>query len=63
MGFFRNKLNDWRHKVINKARLIMQEYTQFEEIDFEESLAFIAWLKAIRLLLAYDYYKDFKFFK
>lgn len=36
----------------NKAKLVTQEYSQIEEIDFEETFAPIARLESIRILLA-----------
>jgi hypothetical protein len=39
--------------VRNKARLVAQGYTQIEGLDFGETYAPVARLKAIRILLAY----------
>jgi hypothetical protein len=39
--------------VRNKARLVAQGYTQVEGLDFRETYAPVARLKAIRILLAY----------
>ena len=36
----------------NKVKLVTQEYSQIEEIDFEETFAPIARLESIRILLA-----------
>jgi hypothetical protein len=41
--------------VRNKARLVAQGYTQVEDLDFGETYAPVARLKAIRILLAYAY--------
>ena len=50
---FRNKHDqDWI-VVRNKARLVAQGYTQVEGLDFGETYAPVARLKAIRILLAY----------
>ena len=50
---FRNKQDQDRIVVRNKARLVAQEYTQVEGLDFGETHAPIARLEAIRILLAY----------
>ena len=49
--------------IRNKARLVAQDYTQVEGIDFEETFAPVARLEAIRITLAYASFKDFKLFK
>ncbi|GJS98482.1 putative ribonuclease H-like domain-containing protein [Tanacetum coccineum] len=43
----------------NKARLVVQEYTQEERIDNDEVFDPVARIEAIRLFLAYDSFKDF----
>ena len=48
--------------VRNKARLVAQCYNQ-EGIDFEETFAIVARLEAIRLLLAFACYMDFKLYQ
>ena len=50
---FRNKLNEQGEVVRNKARLVAQGYSQQEGIDYTETLAPVARLEAIRLLLSY----------
>jgi hypothetical protein len=50
---FRNKHNEDGLVVRNKARLVAQRYTQIEGLDFDETFAPVARLKAIRILLAY----------
>ncbi|GJT08440.1 putative ribonuclease H-like domain-containing protein [Tanacetum coccineum] len=52
--------NDERGIVIKKkARLVAQEYTQEEGIDYDEVFAPVARIEAIRLFLAYASFKDF----
>ena len=50
---FRNKQDQDGIVVRNKARLVAQCYTQVEGLDFRETYASVARLKAIRILLAY----------
>jgi hypothetical protein len=50
---FRNKQDQDRIVVRNKARLVAQGCTQMEGLDFGETYATVARLKAIRILLAY----------
>ena len=49
--------------VRNKARLVAQSYTQIEDINFEETFAPVVRLEAIRMTLAFAYFKYFNFFK
>ena len=60
---YRNKMNESGIVIRNKARLVAQGYNQQEEINFDETFAPIARLKAIRMLLAFACYKDFKLFQ
>ena len=60
---FRNKLDDKGKVVRNKARLVAKGYSQEEGIDYDETYAPVARLEAIRLLLAYACYNDFKLFQ
>ena len=46
--------------IRNKARLVAQNYTQVERIDFEETFAPVARLEAIQITLVFVSYKDFK---
>jgi hypothetical protein len=46
--------------VRNKSRLVAQGFSQKEGIDYEETFAPIARLKAIRILLAFFMAKGFK---
>ena len=50
---FRNKQDQDRIVIRNKARLVAQGYTQVEGLDFGETYALVARLEAIRILLAY----------
>ena len=49
--------------VRNKARLVAKGYSQEKGIDFEESYTPVARLEAIRILLAFASYMNFKLFK
>ncbi|GMI86883.1 cysteine-rich RLK (RECEPTOR-like protein kinase) 8 [Hibiscus trionum] len=60
---FRNKLDESGNIVRKKARLVAQDYTQEEGIDFDETYAPVARMEAIRMLLAYACYHDFKLFQ
>jgi hypothetical protein len=50
---FRNKQDENRVIVRNKARLVAQGYSKVEGLDFDETFAPIARLEAIQILLAY----------
>jgi hypothetical protein len=50
---FHNKQDQDGIVVRNKARLVAQDYTQVEGLDFGETYASVARLEAIRILLAY----------
>nr|GEZ12962.1 hypothetical protein [Tanacetum cinerariifolium] len=56
---FKNKKDERRIMIRNKARLLAQGYTQEEGIAYDEGFASIARIKAIRLFLAYASFKDF----
>jgi hypothetical protein len=49
--------------VRNKARLIAQGFSQVEGLDFGETFAPVAHLKAIRILLPFVASKGFKFYQ
>nr|GFA54392.1 hypothetical protein [Tanacetum cinerariifolium] len=59
---------DWNKKdesslvIQNKARLVAVGYSQQEGIDYDETFAPVARIKAIRLFLAYAAHKDFTVF-
>ncbi|KAA0066861.1 gag-pol polyprotein [Cucumis melo var. makuwa] len=50
---FKNKTDETGCVMKNKARLVAQGYTQVEGVDFDETLAPVARLEAIRLLLGF----------
>nr|GEZ49797.1 hypothetical protein [Tanacetum cinerariifolium] len=60
---------DWNKKdesslvIRNKARLVAVGYSQQEGIDYDETFAPVARIKAIRLFLAYAAHKDFTIFQ
>ena len=49
--------------IRNKARLVAQGYNQQEGINYEETFAPVARLKAIRMLLAFACHKNFIYIK
>ena len=60
---FRNKLDENGIVIRNKARLLAKGYNQGESIDFEETYIPVVRLEAIKMLLAYVYYKGFKLYQ
>ncbi|GJX80199.1 putative ribonuclease H-like domain-containing protein [Tanacetum coccineum] len=56
---YRNKKDERGIVNKNKARLVIQGYTQEEGIDYDEVFAPVARIEAIRLFLAYASFKDF----
>ncbi|GKF62205.1 putative ribonuclease H-like domain-containing protein, partial [Tanacetum coccineum] len=54
---YRNKKDERGIVIKNKARLVVQGYTQEEGIDYDEVFAPIARIKAIWLFLAYASFK------
>ncbi|WVZ67308.1 LOW QUALITY PROTEIN: hypothetical protein U9M48_016405 [Paspalum notatum var. saurae] len=57
---FKNKQGEDGMVVRNKARLVAQGFCQKEVIDYEETIAPVARLEAIRILLAFAASKGFK---
>nr|GEX86246.1 ribonuclease H-like domain-containing protein [Tanacetum cinerariifolium] len=55
---FRNKMDEIGIVIRNKARLVAQEHTHEEGIDYDEVFAPVARIEAIRLFLAYASFKD-----
>ena len=60
---FRNKLDENKKVIRNKARLVAKEYNQEERINFDETFASVARLEAIRLLLAYACIMDIRLYQ
>ncbi|GKB80107.1 putative ribonuclease H-like domain-containing protein, partial [Tanacetum coccineum] len=56
---FRNKKEERRIMIRNKARLVAQGYIQEEGFDYDEVFAPFARIEAIILFLAYASFKDF----
>nr|GEX99935.1 hypothetical protein [Tanacetum cinerariifolium] len=56
---FRNKKDERGIVIRNKARLVIQGYTQEEGIDYEEVFAQVATIEAIRLFLDYASFMGF----
>nr|GEU43786.1 putative ribonuclease H-like domain-containing protein [Tanacetum cinerariifolium] len=56
---YRNKKDERRIVIKNKARLVAQGYTQEGGVDYDEVFAPLARIEAIRLFLAYASFKDF----
>ncbi|GJW40933.1 putative ribonuclease H-like domain-containing protein [Tanacetum coccineum] len=56
---YRNKKDEIGIVIKNKARLVAQQYTQEEEIDYDEVFTHVARIEAIRLFLVYALFKDF----
>ena len=59
---FRNKMNDQGFITRNKTRLVAKGYNQEEDIDYDETFAPVATLEAIRMLLAFASFMDFKLY-
>ena len=59
----RNKKDERGIVVKNKARLVAQGYTQEEGIDYDEVLALVARIEAIRLFLAMLLSRNSRFIK
>nr|GEV24026.1 retrovirus-related Pol polyprotein from transposon TNT 1-94 [Tanacetum cinerariifolium] len=56
---YKNKKDERRIVIRNKARLVAQGHTQEEGIDYEEVFALVARIEAIRLFLAYASFMGF----
>ncbi|KAM0031422.1 putative RNA-directed DNA polymerase [Helianthus debilis subsp. tardiflorus] len=60
---FKCKRDDKGDVVRNKARLVVQGFSQQEGIDYDEVYAPVARLEAIRIFLAFASWKDFKVYQ
>jgi hypothetical protein len=60
---FKNKQGEDGEIVRNKAYLVAQGFSQVEGLDFGETFAPVAHLKAIRILLAFVVSKGFKLYQ
>jgi hypothetical protein len=60
---FKNKQGEDGEIVRNKTRLVAQGFSQVEGLDFGETFAPVARLKAIRILLAFSTSKEFKLYQ
>nr|GEW23706.1 Gag-Pol polyprotein [Tanacetum cinerariifolium] len=56
---WKNKRDEENTIIRNKSRLVAKGYDQKEGVDFEESFAPVAWLKAVRLFIVYAAHKSF----
>ncbi|XP_070050269.1 uncharacterized protein [Nicotiana tomentosiformis] len=56
---FRNKLDEDRTIIRNKARLVVQGYSQGDGINYDETFDPITILEAIRLLIAFAAFMEF----
>ncbi|KAK1616000.1 hypothetical protein QYE76_021517, partial [Lolium multiflorum] len=60
---FKNKQDENGIVIRNKARLVAQGFAQIEGMDFEDTFAPVARLEAIRLLLAFASFQNFKLYQ
>ena len=60
---FKNKQDENGVVTRNKARLVAQGFAQIEGMDYEDTFAPMARLEAIRLLLAYASFHNFKLYQ
>nr|GEV48161.1 hypothetical protein [Tanacetum cinerariifolium] len=60
---WKNKTDAKNTVIRNKSRLVAKGYSQEEGIDFEESFAPVARLKAVRIFVAYATHKNFPIFQ
>nr|GEU76544.1 retrovirus-related Pol polyprotein from transposon TNT 1-94 [Tanacetum cinerariifolium] len=60
---WKNKHDEENIVICNKARLVAKGYRQQEGIDFKESFALVARLKAVRLFIAYAAPKSFPIYQ
>ena len=60
---FRNKLDEQGTVTRNNARLVIQGYNQEEGIDYEKTFTPVARIEAIRILIAFAAYTEFKLYQ
>ncbi|GJY83136.1 retrovirus-related pol polyprotein from transposon TNT 1-94 [Tanacetum coccineum] len=60
---FKNKHDEKNTIIRNKTRLVVRGYRQEEGIDFEESVALVARMEAIKIFFAYATHKSFIVFQ
>jgi hypothetical protein len=60
---FKNKQDENGLIIRNKARLVAQGFAQIEGMNYEDTFAPVARLEAIRLLLAYAPFHNFKLYQ
>lgn len=60
---YKSKSDEQGMVTKNKVRLVAQEYTQIEGVDFDETFAHVAHLESIRLLLGVASLLKFKLFQ
>jgi len=60
---YKNKMNEHRQIVKNKAILVCKGYAQVEGEDFNETFALVTRLEAIRIFLVYAYHNNFKVYQ
>ena len=59
---FRNKTDKEGNVIRNKARLVAQGYSQMREVDYDKTLAPIAHMESIGILLALACHLRFKLY-
>ena len=60
---FRNKINEQGIITRNKAKLVAKGYNQEKDIDYNETFAPVVRLEAIRILLAFASFMNFKIYQ
>ena len=60
---FHNKTDKEGNVIRNKARLVVQGYSQIEGVDYDETFAPVARIKSIRILVALACHLKFKLYQ